>query len=527
MTSIKTKLSLGISLVLVFLFTITALLLVNEKKSELAGDIYTNARSFSELTAPRIQELYTSLLAENSFVLFNREIRDIFSKNEDVSALHVYSFAGELLYDSTAEVDRAYRGEARTVSDSDLLARVKSAIPSYLLDSGRTVFLKQLPNGSYEPVDQNEKPVDPISQSERILNIVYPLEGTHAVSYEISYANLQARVIRTTERIILLLIFGVLIGLGFAVYFARRITQPIEKLKGEAVVLGQGNFKARVSIESQDEVGQLAETFNTMARDLEISTKAMMERQKLAKELELAAQMQKQILPKNLPKIPGLQIATALLPAEEVGGDCYDIISVDDDNHIIYIGDVTGHGVPSALVVSIANALIYSYASFGTMPELLKNVNHVLHQKTSQNMFMTLLMIQFAHGKLSYVSAGHPEMLHYSAKDKTVVTRDSGGIALGMVADNSKMLAEHEVPFAPGDCLVLYSDGIPECLSEKGVQYGMPSFKRALADAGEIDNVEAIKNALVADVKLFSGASKQEDDITLVVIRRTADEGKA
>ncbi|KKT73252.1 MAG: Serine phosphatase [Candidatus Peregrinibacteria bacterium GW2011_GWA2_44_7] len=478
MHSIKTKLILALSILVIFLFSVTAFLLIDEKQKELSNDIYLKARAFSELTTPKIVDLYTSLLAEKSFVIFNREIKDIFNKDEDISALSVQTFAGETLYDSTAERDKAYVGPQRLVQDPDTKARIRANMPSYLLASGRIVYLKK--------------------------------------------DDLHARVVHTTNRIVLLLVFGVLLGLGFGWVFSGRITTPIEKLKEGALIIGKGDFKARVAVTTKDEVGLLAETFNKMAGDLEVSTKALVYKERVAKELELAAKIQTQILPQKLPGIAGLDIAAAIIPAVEIGGDSYDFISVDPDTNLIYISDVTGHGIPSGIVASITNALIYSYAHAPNMSDILVNVNRVMKEKTVSNMFMTLLMLRYNKGALSYVSAGHPEMLHYSGAEKKVCLEKGGGIALGMVPDIGKLIKESSVQFNVGDCVVIYSDGIPEAGSASGEMYGMQRFKRALNDNGELMSAEAIKNALVTDVKQFMGTSEQLDDITIVVLRRTA-----
>lgn len=522
MHSIKTKLIVAISVLLVFLFSITALLLIDEKKKELSHDIYLKARSFSELTSIKIVDLYKSLLAEKSFVIFNREIKDIFKKNEDISAIKIYTFAGEILYDSGFEKDRQYEGPNRYIENINLLARVKANLPSYLLDSGRIVYLKKNPDGEYKAVDANDKETESVADTDMIENIVFPVDAKFAAEFDVTYENLQTRVLRMTERIILLLIFGILLGFGFSWYFSQRITNPIEKLKAGALVLSKGDFTVRVNVKSKDEVGVLADTFNKMAGDLEISTRAMVEKEKMAKELELAASIQKEILPKTLPQIPGLDISAAIIPAALIGGDCYDFIQVDPDTHLIYISDVTGHGIPSGIVVSIANAIIYSYANSQNLAEILINANKVLKEKTKQNMFMTLLMLRYRNGNLSYISAGHPEMLHYAACAKKVCVEKGGGIALGMVPDISQMLEENDLVLGKGDCIVLYSDGIPEACSSLGEQYGLKRLKRVLNDAAsELKSASAIQNAILADVKQFMNRADQNDDITLVVICRT------
>ncbi|MEK7523604.1 MAG: SpoIIE family protein phosphatase [Patescibacteria group bacterium] len=522
MHSIKTKLILSVSLLLIFLFSITALLLVGEKERELRADIYTKARATSELVSPKVVDLYESLLAEKSFVLFNREMKDVFQKNEDVAEIKMTSFSGDVLYNSLGERERAYEGPIRRVEDGDLTARIRANLPSYLLKSGRTVYLKKDSEGNYASVNENEKDTASISDTDEIQNIVYPLGSKYAVIFSMTYDNLRARVIHTTQRIVFLLIFGVLLGLGFGWYFSQRITTPIEQLTAGALVLAKGDFKARVMVKARDEVGVLADTFNTMAQELEISTKAMIEKEKLGKELEVAARIQREILPKKLPDIPGLDLSAVVIPATEIGGDCYDFIEVDPKTHLFYISDVTGHGIPSGIVVSIANAIIYSYANSPSLRDILISTNRVLKEKTTQNMFMTLLMLRYREGKLDYVSAGHPEMLHYYAEDNKVLMEKGGGIALGMVPDISRMVTENSLTFSNGDCIVLYSDGIPEAVSERGEQYGMQRFKRALSDNGELGSAVAIKNALIADVKQFMGAAPQMDDITLVVLRKTS-----
>lgn len=520
MRSIKTKLITAISILVIFLFSVTALLLIDEKTKELSHDIYVNARNFSELTTPKIADLYKSLLAEKSFVIFNKEVKDIFRKNVDISKIRLATYGGSILYDSVQEKDRSYEGEARQVADPDLKARLQRNLPSYLLKSGRTVYLKKDSEGNYIPVNENEKEAAPIADTDKIENLVFPLPPNYSAVFDVTYENLNARVLGTTKRIVLLLVFGILLGLGFGWVFSGKITGPIEKLKEGALIIGKGDFKARVIVKTRDEVGVLAETFNKMAQDLEISTKAMIEKERMSKELEVAARIQKQILPATLPQISGLDIAATVIPATEIGGDCYDFIQVDPDTNIIYISDVTGHGIPSGIVVSIANAIIYSYAKSSSLSEILVNANRVLKNKTAQNMFMTLLMLRYQNGSVSYMSAGHPEMLHYFAADKKVSTEKGGGIALGMIPDNSKMLTESTMSFEKGDSIILYSDGIPEAVSERGDMYGLQRFKRALNDCGELANAEAIKSALIADVKQFMGNAPQADDITMVVLRK-------
>jgi serine phosphatase RsbU (regulator of sigma subunit) len=338
-----------------------------------------------------------------------------------------------------------------------------------------------------------------------------------------TYQALQDRINQTTMRILLLAVFGVGVGILMAILYAGTITKPVRKLKEGAEIFATGKFDYRVDVKTKDELETLANSFNKMAADLEISTKALVYKERVAKELELAAKIQKQLLPTQMPKIKGLDISAGLLPAEEIGGDCYDFIRVSEDRLVMYIGDVTGHGVPSGIVVSIANALAYHLASREDLLNVMINMNKVIKEKTASNMFLTMVMLDWdaAANKLRFVNAGHEQMIHYHAKDKKVTLTPAGGLALGMFQDVGKLLKLQEVEMEKDDVLVMYSDGIPESWKNEKEMYGMGRFKRAVNDYSDLPSAIAIRNALLADVKEFSGKYKQMDDITLIVLKKT------
>lgn len=522
--SIKTKLILTISALIVVLLSAAAIVLVGEKQRELTKDIFNQARSFAELTAGNIVNDYNLYLEQKSFVYFNRNIQDTFAKDVDVSAIKVVGYNGEIAYDSTTEKDQQYSGSARKVQDTDLAQEVKSRNASVkTLDSKRVVYLKKNVDGTVSYVDFDEKPATALAQDEKISYLVQPATNDFAVVYSISYQALQDRINQTTMRILLLAIFGVGVGVLMAFLYASTITKPVKKLKEGAEIFATGKFDYRVDVKTKDELETLANSFNKMAADLEISTKALVYKERVAKELELAAKIQKQLLPTTMPKIKGLDVSAGLLPAEEIGGDCYDFIHTGEDRLVMYIGDVTGHGVPSGIVVSIANALAYHLATKEDILNLMISMNKVIKEKTATNMFLTMVMLDWdgAQGKLQFVNAGHEQMIHYHAKDQKVTLTPAGGLALGMFPDIAKLLKLQEIVLEKDDVLVLYSDGIPESWKNEKEMYGMARFKRAVSDYSDLPSSIAIRNALLADVKEFSGKYKQMDDITLIVLKRT------
>lgn len=523
MHSLKTKLILTISALIIVLFALTAFLFLSEKSRELTYDIYTTSRSFAELTGPDIAAKYSLYLPQKSFVYFHREIQNLFQKFPDLASIQIASYNGELLYDSKTEQEKQYEGSGRKINNAQLVEQIHSRNPSVMtLDTKRLIYLKKDANGNYQYVDVNEKAITPLAQNEKIAYVVQPATNDMAIIYGISYANLQSRINETITRGLLLAIFGVGVGVLLAFLYAGTITKPLKKLTESAGIIATGNFAHRVEIKTKDEISTLAKAFNKMAADLEVSTKAMLYKERVAKELEMAAKIQKELLPKQIPASAGLDIAAGLLPAEEIGGDCYDFIKPNDQNLLMYLGDVTGHGVPSGIVVSIANALIYNYAEEPDMKKILLSVNRILKEKTSSNMFMTLVMLHWNEmvQKLQFISAGHEQMLHYHAAEKKVTLTPSGGLALGMLSDIGKTLEQHEVEMKKDDALIVYSDGIPECWKDDKEMYGMARFKRALSEYGDLPNALSLRNALLADVKEFAGKYKQMDDITLIVLKK-------
>lgn len=523
MKSIKTKFILAISILIIGILAVAAVLLIQEKEKELTGDIYRQSRSFADLTSVRIVEVYEEYLAQDAFVPFKRELVKILAANSDLANLTLVNFEGEILFNLSEEKDARFSGPARFITDKKLVDRIKrSQLSAEIKENGELLFLKKNESGLFEAVDSNNRTIADLAPGYKITNVVAPVDNKFAVIYDVSYQNLVDRIAAMKERIILLAVFAVLIGLMVGYFMAFRITQPIKILNEGVLTIAKGDFKKRVNIKVRDEVGQLAESFNKMAHDLEISTKALVYKERVAKELELAAKIQKELLPAGVPKVKGLDLAAGLIPAAEIGGDCFDFIPADENSMISYIGDVTGHGVPSGLVVAVANAIIYSFAHEGDILKVMLESNKIIKAKTGPNMFLTVLMTLWdaKKSKMSYVIAGHEPIIFYKAKEKKVYQLKEGGMALGMVPDLSKLLKCEELKMEEGDVMVLYTDGIPEAWANDKECYGMSRLKRAVSEFAQLKTAEEIKKAILADVKTFMGNYEQKDDITLLIYKR-------
>lgn len=521
--NIRSKLMLAISLLMVVVFSVLAMFFIQEKKTEMADDIYHNVLAFSFMTSSQIIENYDLYLSQSSFVYFNKEIQSLFEKNNNISAIKIISFNGEILYDSDIDVDKKYEGEGRIV-DKNLIEQVQSENISLKTLDGGIYFLRTDDNGKIFYLNRFEKGIDAFEIGTFIDYLIIPASQKYSVLYEFDYKTLQERVSLMMERIIYLALFGILLGVVFSFLMSSRITKPVSELVFGVKKIAKGDFKTRVDITTKDEIGFLGESFNAMAKDLEFSVEAKVYKERVTRELELAMQIQNQLIPKeeDIPKIDGIDISSGLIPAEEIGGDIYDFIKVGKDKLLMYLGDVTGHGVPAGIVSSISSALFYGYSEIEDLKQIVVNVNRVLDVKMMPNMFITLCLLEWnALNKiLSYVNAGHEQLIHFSSKNKKTDLLAPGGIALGMVDDITPHVKLNTVEFEKGDFLIVYSDGIPESWKNENENYGIERLVKFVEKFSNLQTAKEMKEAILKDVEEFAAGYKQMDDITIIVIKR-------
>lgn len=523
--SVKSQIALATSLIILAILGATAYLVIDQKTREINQDIFSKAVSFAELTHERVVANYENNYTQSAFANFDREMADIYSLNEDVTGVAIYNYNGETLY----------KQDELVVQNGDLtieaMERVQAIHPSVKTQESERVVYLDKSSGGLRYTNLNGQEVDPVSDKEQIENVIYPFRDqnnigrSYSVEYGVTYDALLQRVKNTAIRIIIIAVAGLIIAIIMGYMVAHGITSPIRSLTEGAGKIGSGDLKTRIPIKSKSEVGMLASTFNKMAADLELSTLAMIEHEKTAKELELAAKIQRELLPTVLPQIENLDIAASLNAATEVGGDCYDFISINGGQKLLfYIADVTGHGVGAGLVSAINNALVPSLMDhYDNTVDIVRELNRILKMKTAPNIFVTSVMNIWdtGTGTLQFTQAGHDPIMHYRAVTDDVVELAHGGLALGMIDDlGPKLTTEHVQP-AVGDVLVLYTDGIPEAWQSDEVSFGMDKLRETVKKYAKGKTAQEIHDGILADVRAFMGDFPQADDITLLIVKRT------
>lgn len=308
------------------------------------------------------------------------------------------------------------------------------------------------------------------------------------------------------------------------VIFLIDVVKPLNQLTKQVKGLLTGNQYQRIEPTTIDEIGVFTHFFNEITRDLEKISYDVKERRRMSSELDIAAQIQKNVLPKEAPNLQGLDIVAKTKSAAEVGGDSFDFLTSPDNNqNFIYIGDVTGHGVPAGLIMVMVDTLIHSLVAAGVnnSKDILVNTNTLLTPRIGANLFMTLVMLRWDVNlqKMFYTGAGHEHILIYKAKTEEVQSSRAGGIALGMIPNNSKVIHEKEIPIEVGDVIVLYTDGLTEAKNTTGEMYGIERMSESLKKHGYMPSAESIFDHITKDFSNFVNEYVQIDDTTMIVMK--------
>jgi serine phosphatase RsbU (regulator of sigma subunit) len=254
-----------------------------------------------------------------------------------------------------------------------------------------------------------------------------------------------------------------------------------------------------------------------MAEAADRLRRAEEEREREAQELRAARVIQQQLLPEELPSLPGWRLAAYYRPAREVGGDFYDFLELPGGQIAIVAGDVPDKGIPAALVMATTHSILRSYAPELVSPgAVLEQVNDRLYPQIPPHMFATCLyaVLDPATGRLRYANAGHN--LPYLATADGVTELWATGMPLGAMPGMG--YEENETYLAPGDFVLLHSDGLAEAHDPSDEMFGFPRLRKVVANSS---GGEHLIEECLAELREFVGRDwEQEDDITLVVLQR-------
>jgi len=315
------------------------------------------------------------------------------------------------------------------------------------------------------------------------------------------------------------------------------LIKNVRRLEEGATRIAGGDLSTRLPVTSRDEFGRLAATFNHMAEQLAEHQERLLEQERRQKEQELerrllavenerrgreleeARRFQLSLLPRQLPQRPGLELAVAMSTATEVGGDYYDFRESANGELLVAIGDATGHGAAAGTMVTVVKSLFMSAADETTPAAFLRRATGLVHGMGLSRMAMALAVARLAGNRLIYSSAGMPPALHFVAATSEVQELALPGMPLGSRADF--VYSELPLELAPGDALLLMSDGFPELPNAAGEPLGYERARMSFADCATRPASDIVTH-LEAVASDWLGVCESCDDVTFLVLKRLA-----
>ena len=313
--------------------------------------------------------------------------------------------------------------------------------------------------------------------------------------------------------IVVILLIALVIA---AVVGSRTISRPILALSRAADKVAGGDFDARADVRCSGELSSLAAAFNDMVPRLR-------DQLRMKQSLELAHEVQARLLPEKPPSVPGLDLAGTSVYCDETGGDYYDFLTGDNivgGGCVVIIGDVTGHGVSAALIVtSIRAALHLQFRLDRSMEKIFEDTNRYLAANEVAGQFMTLyaLKIDQVKKEIKWVSAGHDSPCIYDPVSDQMGTLDGGDIPIGI--DETATFTTHKRALPePGTVIVLATDGVWEAVGSEGDVFGRERLEKSIKSNAH-KTAEEIRVNIYEAVQEFIGEESLKDDVTVVVVK--------
>ncbi len=312
------------------------------------------------------------------------------------------------------------------------------------------------------------------------------------------------------------LIFGVRITTG--------ITSAVKTLHRGTRRIAEGDLDTKIVIPSEDELGDLATSFNVMAGAVKKGREEAIERERLERELETARQIQEKLLPHEMPQLPGFEISGTSLPSQQVGGDYFDFLDMGTGQLGIAIADVSGKGIPAALLMANLQASLHAQViKKGSVADVASRMNSLLVKSTDTHMFATFFYGILDQVKSTFTStnAGHNPPLLFRIDGK-IKRLEAGGLVLGFLPDQN--YTQQTVKIKQGEVVVLFTDGITEAAgpSSEKISENLFGEERLIevVRASLTESAAEIQAAILQAISDHTASVPQYDDITLVIIKR-------
>jgi sigma-B regulation protein RsbU (phosphoserine phosphatase) len=299
-----------------------------------------------------------------------------------------------------------------------------------------------------------------------------------------------------------------------------------------------GDFAHQIKVLAKDQLGELADSFNSMTLRLGGMMAEMAEKKRLEEELRIARKIQMSLLPENPPmRLPGVSIAALCTPAREVGGDYYDFLPIDDHRLGLLIADVSGKGASAAFYMAELKGLMLSLSRIHRSPrDLLVEANLIIADHLDSRSFITVTyaVLDLQARTLTWARAGHTPLIYLPAGlpgERRAQVLVPNGLVLGLKLDDNgerfaALLEEVSLPLAGGETFVFFTDGISEQMNLSEEMFGEGRLAAIVEEHAE-QSFEELRERIIREVRAFAGDAAQHDDMTFILLRVNPDGTRA
>ena len=315
-----------------------------------------------------------------------------------------------------------------------------------------------------------------------------------------------------------MLLFVYFIAVLFAGVLIISITRAVNRIEKGTRAVERGDFTYRIGMKPNNQLGEMARSFDRMTESISSLLVSVAENERLQSEIAIAASIQRNLLPKEGPQFRGVSFAAHFEPTASIGGDYYDVFNIDKTRLAVAIGDVSGHGLSTGLVMAMVKAAITTLVEEGADEvSLFHRLNDLVFRSTERRAFMTLAFTIFdlEKGTIRHTNAGHlyPYLLR---SGEAPVAIEVPSLPLGVRADVTTRTAE--MPLNEGDAIVYLSDGIVEAQDPDGEPFGFDQLEALLQQLPD-RSPSAVRDVLLEAITRHSGTRPADDDRTIMVIR--------
>jgi len=364
----------------------------------------------------------------------------------------------------------------------------------------------------------------------KVFAVTMPIEVSDTkigeVHLGISRASIKKAVAQSQIGIALVAAGILAVGIAGILVLVSFIIGPLGRITHDIAAIGEGDLDRPIVAQRRDEIGNITHAVKIMAKKLKKAQDELIEKERIKREMQIAKEIQQSLLPRTLRQSKGFKIVGYYQAAQEVGGDYYDIVPIDDNRFAVIVGDVAGKSVAGSLVMAMVRSTVRVEAPSTPSPKDLITLAHrSLRKDIPEGMFMTLFCIVFDNSSdiIRYCCAGHNPAYFLRPQFDILHTLKPEGGPLGISfveeEDYASQLKEETHVFKSNDMLLLYTDGVSEAMNKNKEQFTEARLEQIIKAPGAT-SPDKLKKTIVDELQNFTGQAPQSDDITFVIVKR-------